>query len=52
MKEAEMLAQNLSGGGIGAHEIISDVNQLKCLAQLQESMVSRRARVRIPEDFL
>ncbi|XP_026680608.1 exocyst complex component 4-like [Diaphorina citri] len=39
MKEAEMLAQNLSGGGIGAHEIISDVNQLKCLAQLQESMV-------------
>ncbi|KAL1451872.1 hypothetical protein WDU94_006208 [Cyamophila willieti] len=38
IKEAEMLAQNLSGGGIGAHEIISDVNQLKCLAQLQESM--------------
>uniref|UniRef100_A0A8D8V530 Exocyst complex component Sec8 n=2 Tax=Cacopsylla melanoneura TaxID=428564 RepID=A0A8D8V530_9HEMI len=38
IKEAEMLSQNLSGGSIGAHEIISDINQLKCLAQLQESM--------------
>lgn len=38
MKEAEILASNLGEGGIGSHEIISDPMQLKCLAQLQESM--------------
>ncbi|XP_046385414.1 exocyst complex component 4 [Ischnura elegans] len=37
-REAEILAGNLGEGGINAHEIISDVNQLKVLAQLQESM--------------
>lgn len=38
IKEAEILASNLGEGGIGSHEIISDSLQLKCLAQLQESM--------------
>ncbi|CAH1408099.1 unnamed protein product [Nezara viridula] len=38
IKEAEILASNLGEGGIGPHEIISDPSQLKCLAQLQESM--------------
>lgn len=38
MKEAEILASNLGEGGINAHEILSDVGQLKGLAQLQESM--------------
>ena len=40
MREAEILASNLGEGGINAHEILSDVGQLKGLAQLQESMVS------------
>jgi hypothetical protein len=40
MKEAEILASNLGEGGISAHEILSDVGQLKALAQLQESMAS------------
>jgi len=40
MKEAEILASNLGEGGINAHEILSDVGQLKGLAQLQESMAS------------
>nr|CAD7403523.1 unnamed protein product [Timema cristinae] len=38
MREAEILASNLGEGGINAHEILSDVGQLKGLAQLQESM--------------
>lgn len=38
-KEAEILAANLGEGGINASEIISDMNLLKELAQLQESMV-------------
>ncbi|PNF38735.1 Exocyst complex component 4 [Cryptotermes secundus] len=38
MREAEILATNLGEGGISAHEILSDVGQLKGLAQLQESM--------------
>ncbi|KAG8226930.1 hypothetical protein J437_LFUL004648 [Ladona fulva] len=37
-REAEILAGNLGEGGINAHEIISDVGQLRMLAQLQESM--------------
>lgn len=41
IKEAEILATNMAEGGINSHEIISDVSQLKCLALLQESMVSR-----------
>jgi exocyst complex component 4 len=40
MREAEILASNLGEGGISAHEILSDVGQLKGLAQLQESMAS------------
>ena len=40
MKEAEILASNLGEGGINTHEILSDVGQLKGLAQLQESMAS------------
>lgn len=40
MREAEILASNLGEGGINAHEILSDVGQLKGLAQLQESMAS------------
>lgn len=39
MKEAEILASNTSESGIRAHEILSNVNQLKKLAQLNESMV-------------
>lgn len=39
MKEAEMLASNLGESGVSSHEIISEPAQLKCLAQLQESMV-------------
>ena len=38
LREAEILASNLGEGGINAHEIISDVGQLKSLALLQESM--------------
>ncbi|XP_063222641.1 exocyst complex component 4 [Bacillus rossius redtenbacheri] len=38
IKEAEILASNLGEGGVNAHEILSDVCQLKGLAQLQESM--------------
>ncbi|KAK6635581.1 hypothetical protein RUM44_000835 [Polyplax serrata] len=38
MKEAEILASNTSESGIRAHEILSNVNQLKKLAQLNESM--------------
>ncbi|XP_075221866.1 exocyst complex component secretory 8 [Lycorma delicatula] len=38
MKEAEMLASNLGESGVSSHEIISEPAQLKCLAQLQESM--------------
>ncbi|XP_069698515.1 exocyst complex component 4 isoform X1 [Periplaneta americana] len=38
VKEAEILASNLGEGGINAHEILSDVGQLRALAQLQESM--------------
>ncbi|XP_039281822.1 exocyst complex component 4 [Nilaparvata lugens] len=37
-KEAEMLASNLGESGVSSHEIIADAAQLKCLAQLQESM--------------
>jgi hypothetical protein len=40
MREAEILASNLGEGGISIHEILSDVGQLKGLAQLQESMAS------------
>ncbi|XP_073999429.1 exocyst complex component secretory 8 [Rhodnius prolixus] len=38
IKEAEILASNLGEGGVSQQEIISDPMQLKCLAQLQESM--------------
>lgn len=38
LREAEILASNLGEGGISAHEIISDVGQLKSLALLQESI--------------
>ena len=38
LREAEILASNLGEGGINAHEILSDVGQLKSLALLQESM--------------
>ncbi|XP_067012482.2 exocyst complex component 4 isoform X2 [Anabrus simplex] len=38
VREAEILASNLGEGGINAHEILSDVGQLRGLAQLQESM--------------
>lgn len=38
IKEAEILASNLGEGGVSQQEIISDTMQLKCLAQLQESM--------------
>lgn len=41
-KEAEILAGNLGEGGINSNEIISDMNLLKELAQLQESMVRAR----------
>ncbi|CAG9865173.1 unnamed protein product [Phyllotreta striolata] len=37
-REAEMLASNLGEGGVAAGEFISDMNSLKELAQLQESM--------------
>ncbi|CAG2059751.1 unnamed protein product, partial [Timema podura] len=40
MREAEILASNLGEGGINAHEILSDVGQLKGLSQLQESMLA------------
>lgn len=38
MREAEILASNLGEGGIAANEIISDVDQLRSLALLQESI--------------
>lgn len=38
LREAEILASNLGEGGINAHEIISDIKQLKTLALLQESI--------------
>lgn len=39
MKESEILASNLTQDTlIPPHEILSDVSQLKCLGQLQESM--------------
>lgn len=38
LREAEILASNLGEGGINAHEIISDMQLLRGLAQLQESM--------------
>ncbi|XP_046430735.1 exocyst complex component 4 isoform X1 [Neodiprion virginianus] len=38
LREAEILASNLGEGGINAHEILSDVGQLRGLALLQESM--------------
>ncbi|XP_072398045.1 exocyst complex component 4 [Diabrotica undecimpunctata] len=37
-REAEMLASNLGEGGVSAGEFLSDMNLLKELAQLQESM--------------
>lgn len=37
-KEAEILASNLGEGGVSSNEILSDMNLLKELAQLQESM--------------
>jgi hypothetical protein len=40
LREAEILAGNLGEGAINAHEILSDVSQLRGLAQLQESAVS------------
>lgn len=40
VKEAEILASNMGEAGISAHEILSNVSQLKKLAQLHESMVS------------
>lgn len=39
VKEAEILASNMGESGIKAHEILSNVSQLKKLAQLNESMV-------------
>lgn len=39
VKEAEILASNMGEAGISAHEILSNVSQLKKLAQLHESMV-------------
>lgn len=39
LREAEILAGNLGEGAINSHEILSDVSQLRGLAQLQESMV-------------
>ncbi|EEB18474.1 exocyst componenet sec8, putative [Pediculus humanus corporis] len=38
VKEAEILASNMGESGIKAHEILSNVSQLKKLAQLNESM--------------
>lgn len=38
MREAEILASNLGEGGIASNEIISDVDQLRSLALLQESI--------------
>lgn len=39
VKEAEILASNIGEGGIQLSELLSDVNQLKKLALLHESMV-------------
>lgn len=39
LQEAEILVRNFGGRAIVAHEILSDVSQLRRLAQLQESMV-------------
>lgn len=39
VKEAEILASNMGESGIRTHEILSNVGQLKKLAQLNESMV-------------
>lgn len=41
VREAEILAGNLGDSEISIHEILSDVAQLRGLAQLQESMVGR-----------
>lgn len=38
LREAEILAGNLGEGGIAPHEIISDMNVLRGLATLQESL--------------
>lgn len=38
MREAEILASNLGEGGIAANEILSDVEQLRTLALIQESV--------------
>ncbi|KAL7287624.1 hypothetical protein TKK_0018269 [Trichogramma kaykai] len=38
MREAEMLASNLGEGGIASNEILADVEQLRSLALLQESI--------------
>ncbi|XP_012280945.1 exocyst complex component 4 [Orussus abietinus] len=38
MREAEILASNLGEGGINSNEILSDIDQLRSLALLQESM--------------
>lgn len=42
VKEAEILASNIGEGGIQLSELLSDVNQLKKLALLHESMVCKR----------
>lgn len=38
IREAEILASNLGEGGIAANEIISDIDKLRSLALLQESI--------------
>ncbi|KAK0167148.1 hypothetical protein PV327_004582 [Microctonus hyperodae] len=38
LREAEILASNLGEGGINANEILSDVDQLRTMALLQESV--------------
>lgn len=48
VKEAEILASNMGEAGISAHEILSNVGQLKKLAQLHESMVSLTYKNLVP----